>query len=89
VHSISSVDELELVKAIRKSILSLHGEIALADSRFYMNEYDSDTATGIFHCTLKLLEKVIAAAVLVYSVDKQKISIQPLKTSGTIKGVKK
>ena len=89
VHSVSPVDEMELTKSIRKNILFLHGEVALADARFYVNEYDTDTATGVFHCTLKLLEKVIAAAVLVYSVGNQKVSIQPLKTSGTIKGAKK
>ena len=89
VHASDTLDEKELAKAIRKSILMLYGEVTLADSRFYINEFDSATGIGIFHSTLRTLDKILASAALVYKVGRTIVSIQPLKTSGTIKGSKK
>ena len=42
---------------------------------------------GILQCTLPALEQVLAAAALVESVAGFEVSFEPLKTSGTIKGL--
>ena len=89
VYTSDTLDKKELAKAIRKCILFLYGEVTLADSRFYINEFDSTSGVGIFHSTLKTLDKVLASAALVYRIGNINVSIQPLKTSGTIKGSKK
>ncbi|MGY5876031.1 MAG: Rpp14/Pop5 family protein [Candidatus Thorarchaeota archaeon] len=82
------IDEKRLTLAIRKSLLSLYGEIALADSKLFLNEFNPKTGIGIMQCTLPTLERVIASAALIGRIDDIAISFQPLKTSGTIKGLK-
>ena len=88
-HSDSTVDERELLQELRRSLLSVYGEILLADSRLYVSEYDSESGIGIVQCSLQTLEQVLAAAVLIGSINDTKVSFHPLKTSGTIRGVKK
>ncbi|MGY5852014.1 MAG: Rpp14/Pop5 family protein [Candidatus Thorarchaeota archaeon] len=82
------IDEKRLTLIIRKTLLSLYGEITLADSKFFLNEFDPDTGVGVIQCTLPTLERVIASAALIDQIDDTAVSFQPLKTSGTIKGLK-
>ncbi len=88
-HSNDLVDEKDLSYAFRKSLLSIYGEVIVADSRFYINEFDTNSGIGILHCTSDTVEQVLAAAVLIESINGEMISFQPLRTSGTIKGAKK
>ncbi len=88
-HSDNVVDEKALLQEFRKSLISVYGEIGLADSRLYISEYDSESGIGIVQCALHTLEQVLGAAVLIYSINGTQVSFQPLKTSGTIRGVKK
>ncbi|MHA2063343.1 MAG: Rpp14/Pop5 family protein [Candidatus Thorarchaeota archaeon] len=78
----------QLTSEIRKSLLSLYGEVAVADSRFYLSEYDEDSGIGILQCNAALLEKVITSAVLIGSIEKTRVSFEPKKTSGTVKGLR-
>ncbi|MFW9967646.1 MAG: Rpp14/Pop5 family protein [Candidatus Thorarchaeota archaeon] len=78
----------QLTKEIRRNLLSLYGEIAVADSRLYLSEYDEDSGVGILQCNAALLEKVITSAVLIGSIEKTRVSFEPKKTSGTLKGIR-
>ena len=80
-------DEKVLVEAIWKNLLSIFGEISASDSKLYMVKFDAENGTGILHCTEPSLVQVLAAAALVDTVSGTRISFQPLKTSGTIKGL--
>ncbi len=80
--------EKQLTREIRRNLLSLYGEIAVADSRLYLTEYNEDSGVGILQCNAALLEKVITSAVLIGSIEKTLVSFEPKKTSGTLKGVR-
>jgi RNase P/RNase MRP subunit POP5 len=81
------VSEKGLVNAIRNNLLSLYGEIAVADSKLFLNEYDEKSGVGILQCSGLMLDSVMAAAALLSFVDKTKVSFEPRKTSGTIKSL--
>lgn len=78
----------KVAEEIRKSLLSLYGEIAVADSRLYMSEYDEKSGEGVLQCNADLLERVITSAVLIGSVEETRVSFEPRKTSGTLRGLK-
>jgi RNase P/RNase MRP subunit POP5 len=88
-YSDVTIDEKAVLQGLRKSVLSLYGEIILADSRLYISEYDSESGFGIVQCALQTLEQILASAVLIDSINGTSVSFQPLKTSGTIRGLKK
>lgn len=77
-----------LVSEIRQQLLSLFGELVVADSRLYLNEYQEESGMGIIQCSEESLQKVIAAASLIRALDSTSVSFEPRKTSGTIKGLK-
>jgi RNase P/RNase MRP subunit POP5 len=78
----------QLTTEIRKSLLSLYGEVAVADSRLYLSEYNEDSGIGILQCNAAVLEEVITSAVLIGSIGKTRVSFEPKKTSGTVKGLR-
>jgi len=84
-----TIDERQLSSAIWKSMLSLYGEIIVSETRFFLNEYDIERGTGYFQCNANLLQEVVSAAVLIGSIEKTYVSLEPLKTSGTIKALLK
>ncbi len=77
----------QLNNAIWKSMLSLFGEVAVAEARFYLNEYDEAESVGYFQCNSSQLDNVIAAVVLLESIEHTKVCFRPIKTSGTIKAL--
>ncbi len=79
----------QLSSAIRSSMHSIYGEVAVADSRFFLSDYDEASGDGILQCSAGLLEKVITSAVLLSSVESTQVSFEPLKTSGTIRALKR
>jgi len=84
-----SFDEKQIGTAIWKNLLSLYGEVAAADSKLYLVEYDTDTQTGVLQCTESSLSEVITSAVLIGYIGKSRVSFEPKKTSGTIKALKR
>lgn len=84
-----AIDSRQLVTAIRESLLSLYGEIRVADSKIFLNDYDAESGQGIIQCNADLLDYVISAASILASIDDTRISFQPRKTSGTLKGLKR
>jgi len=81
------VNEKQLSQALRRSILMLYGETAVADSRFYLDKYDEATGIGILQCTSESLSNVLTAACVISSVGESRVSFDPKLTSGTIKGL--
>lgn len=83
------VNEKQLATAVRMSLLSIYGEVEVADSRFFLNEYDEASGHGILQCNAASLDRLITSAVLLSSIDGTYVSFEPKKTSGTIKALKK
>ncbi|MHA2020862.1 MAG: Rpp14/Pop5 family protein [Candidatus Thorarchaeota archaeon] len=84
----SPINGKQLTAEVRRNLLSLYGEVAVADSRLYLSKYNEDSGMGILQCNAALLEKVITSAVLIGSIEKTRVSFEPKKTSGTLKGLK-
>lgn len=82
-----SVDEKQLIRAIRESLLSLYGEVSVADSRMYLNEFDSDTGIGIIQCDAASLDQVLTSASIISDIDGTHVSFAPKKASGTLKSL--
>ena len=83
------LDDKKLGTAIWKSMLSLFGEVATADSKLYIVEYSEESGHGILQCTTSALDKVILSAVLIGTIGDSLVSFEPVKVSGTIKSLKR
>jgi len=83
------VNDKQLASAVRMSLLSIYGEVEVADSRFFLNEYDERSGLGILQCSATSLDNVITSAVLLSSIERTSVSFEPTKTSGTIRALKK
>jgi RNase P/RNase MRP subunit POP5 len=83
----SSIEGKQLSLVIWKSLLSLYGEIQAADSKLYLIDFEESSGEGVLQCSLPSLQKVIAAAAVIGSINGTAVSFEPKKTSGTIKGL--
>ena len=83
------IDEKQLTVTLWKSLLSLFGEIQAADSKLFMIEYEESSGEGILQCSLPSLQQVIAAAVVIGTINETAVSFEPRKTSGTIRSLKR
>lgn len=83
------INEKRLAIETRKNLLSLFGEVIVADSKFFLTQYDENNGTGILQCNGKTLDYVMTSVSLLYQIDDTSVSIKPIKTSGTIKAVQK
>ncbi len=81
------VTDQQLVNAIRKSLMKLYGEVAVADSRIFLQRYDEVSGTGVLQVNERVLERALAASALVYEIDSSRVSFVPKKTSGTIRAL--
>ncbi len=82
-----SVERDDVTKAIRGVLLSLYGEVCVADSKFYLTDYDPVEGLGTLECSLRTLEYVLIAASLMTTIGDTIVAFQPLKTSGTLKAL--
>ena len=83
----SSIEGKQLSLTIWKSLLSLYGEIQAADSKLYLIDFEESSGEGVLQCSLPSLQQVIAAAVVIGTINGTAVSFEPKKTSGTIKGL--
>ena len=83
----SSIEGKKLSLTIWKSLLSLYGEIQAADSKLYLIDFEESSGEGVLQCSLPSLQQVIAAAVVIGTINGTAVSFEPKKTSGTIKGL--
>jgi RNase P/RNase MRP subunit POP5 len=81
------VNEKQVIQAIRESLLSLYGEVSVADSRIYLNEFDMSTGVGILQCNADSLAQVLTSASIISSIDDTPVSFAPQRTSGTLKSL--
>lgn len=84
-----SIDARHVSNAIWKSFLSLFGETSVADSRLFINDYDEENGLGVLQCNAESVDKVLASAALLSSIDGTQVSFWPERTSGTLKGLKR
>ena len=82
-----NVTDRQLSNAIWKSMLSLFGEITVADARFFLNDFNEADGTGYLQCNAALAHQLIVSAALIDSIEKTRVSFEPKKTSGTIKSL--
>jgi RNase P/RNase MRP subunit POP5 len=81
------VDDRQLIQAIRESLLSLYGEVSVADSRIYLNEFDPDTGVGIIQCNAASLAQVLTSASIISTINDTRVSFAPKTTTGTLKSL--
>ncbi len=83
------VSEKQLVSAVRRSLLSIYGEVCVADSHFYLDFFDEATGIGIFQCNANTLLEVLTAACVLGMINNTRVSFAPRRTSGTVKSLSK
>ena len=83
------ITDRQLSNAIWRSMLSLFGEIVVADARFYLNDFNEAEGTGFLQCNAGLVNQLIVSASLLDSIERTKVAFEPKKTSGTIKSLLK
>ncbi|MBM3304157.1 MAG: ribonuclease P protein component 2 [Candidatus Aenigmarchaeota archaeon] len=83
-------DFLNIRGAIWNSLEGWLGEagLAKADVKFIMNLWDSRKQTGFLSCSPKFVDQVKVALALVHQVGDERVILQVLRVSGTIKGGK-
>ena len=81
------VDDKQLIRAIRESLLLLYGEVSVADSRIFLNEFDASTGIGVIQCNANSLAQVLTSASIISKIGETQVSFAPKKTSGTLKGL--
>ena len=83
-------DFLNIRGAIWNSLESWLGEAGLAKANvnFIMNLWNPKTQTGFLSCSPKYVDQVKVALALVHQIGDERVIIQVLRVSGTIKGGK-
>ncbi|TXT56953.1 MAG: hypothetical protein BAJATHORv1_20551 [Candidatus Thorarchaeota archaeon] len=89
IHSSGDIPQGDIIiQILRENLLSLFGEIVVADSKLYLEEFDDAKGRGVIQCDAKTMKEVLAAAAMMYEIGKNKVSFEPVKTSGTLKTLK-
>ncbi len=82
-----AIDDKQIADAIRHSLLSLFGEIIVAESRLYVQAFDNNTGFGVLQVSQQALEKTLAAAALIRSIGDVGVIFHPIRTSGTLRAL--
>ena len=85
----SDFSEQELLNAIWKSIWDLFGLKEANKIGLWLLEVDFNKKYGIVRCSHKTKEYVISAITLIKEISGKNLILSPVKTSGTIRGIKK
>ena len=84
----SGFSKEDLMKAIWKSIWNLFGLKIANKIGLWLLEVDFNKNYGILRCSHKTKEHVISAITLIKEVSGNRLILSPVKTSGTIRGIK-
>lgn len=84
----SEFSEQELLTAIWKSIWNLFGLKEANKIGLWLLEVDFNKKCGIIRCSHKTKEYVISAITLVKELSGKSVILSPIKTSGTVRGIK-
>jgi ribonuclease P/MRP protein subunit POP5 len=82
------ITEQELLNAIWKSIWNLFGLKEANKIGLWLSHVDFETKLGIIRCSHKTKEIVITALTLIKEISGKRIILSPIKTSGTIRGIR-
>jgi RNase P/RNase MRP subunit POP5 len=80
--------EQELLKAIWQSIWNLFGLKEASKMGMWLVRMDIDKKYGIMRCSHKTKEYLISALTLIKEISGNRVILSPIKTSGTIRGIK-
>jgi len=80
--------EQELLKAIWRSIWNLFGLKEANKMGMWLVKMDIEKKYGIIRCSHKTKEYLITALTLIKEISGNRVILSPIKTSGTIRGIK-
>jgi RNase P/RNase MRP subunit POP5 len=83
-----TIPEEALRLSVTESILSLFGEVGLAETEPRLFNYDEKDSTGIFKCARDSIEKLRAAVAMISTCAGKPVCVYVSAVSGTSKGLK-
>jgi len=91
VHSERSIDYDNVKNAIYDSVAEWLGsnDLPKANVHIIKNLWKQREMTGVIRCSVKFVDDVKMALALVHQIGDEKVIIQSLRVSGTIKSIKK
>ncbi len=84
----NTIEKQELLNAVWYSIWKYFGMKTANKIGLWLIEYNSNQGFGIFRCSHETKEVLISALTLIREINKNKIILAPMRTSGTIKKLK-
>jgi RNase P/RNase MRP subunit POP5 len=88
-NSKAHINPKSVYEVISKSINKLYGLKGIMDSNLKLIEYDEVSKTGILRCNHIFLRSLRASLAMITDFDSIPASVHVIKTSGTIKSLKK
>ena len=85
----SFFNQNDFLKSVWQSIWRYFGMKEANKIGLWLLELDLDERFGIIRCTNKTKEELISALTFVREINGKRIIISPIKTSGTIRSLKK
>ena len=82
-------DEKLILKAIWKAIWRYFGLKEASKVGLWLLEFNIDNTTGIVRISHGTKEMIITAITLIREINENRVIILPIKTSGTINGIKR
>lgn len=79
----------DLLKSIWASIWRFFGMKEANKIGLWLLEFDIKEKYGIIRCSHNTMETIISALTLIMDINGKRVIISPIKTSGTIKSIKK
>jgi len=82
-------EQNEIIKAIWQSIWRYFGLKEANKTGLWLTEFNLEAGYGIIRCSHQTKEILISALTLVNEISGKRVILSPIKTSGTIKTIKK
>ncbi len=82
-------EEKTFLNSIWQSIWKYFGMKGANKVGLWLLELNLENNLGIIRCTNKTKEEIITALTFIKEIDDKRVIFSPIKTSGTIKGLKK
>ena len=83
------IEERDLIKAIWSSIWRYFGMKEATKTGLWLLELNIEQNYGILRCSHETKESIISALTLITTINGERIVVSPIKTSGTVKAIKK
>ena len=91
VHSSGNLKYFDLKNSILNSVLDLVGELGFAEANPHLvkNLWDEKNKAGVIRCSHRSADKIKLALSLIHQIGEEKVILQTIRVSGTIKGTGK